>query len=91
MRLPGSDPSSPLRSRGLKRSHSPSIDAQDSESQDSYAGPPAAILPGHQESDFNPGLNEGGETFGTSVQSGWPVEFVKKSTEMHPNQFFCQN
>jgi hypothetical protein len=67
-RHPGSDPSSPMRSRGLKRSHSPSIDPQDSESQDSYAGgggggsipPQGGMMPGHPDSDFQ-GINEGGK------------------------------
>ena len=67
-RHPGSDPSSPMRSRGLKRSHSPSIDPQDSESQDSYGGgggggsipPQGGMMPGHPDSDFQ-GINEGGE------------------------------
>jgi len=62
----GSDPSSPMRSRGLKRSHSPSIDPQDSESQDSYGGgggggsipPQGGMMPGHPDSDFQ-GINEG--------------------------------
>ena len=65
-RHPGSDPASPMRSRGLKRSHSPSIDAQDSESQDSYGG--GGPVPGqpnlggsHPDTEFNPGLNEGGK------------------------------
>ena len=67
-RHPESDPSSPMRNRGLKRSHSPSIDAQDSESQDSYGGGPlpAQGMMGsggggaaHPESEFAHGINEG--------------------------------
>ena len=68
-RHPGSDPSSPMRSRGLKRSHSPSIDAQDSESQDSYGPPPPqGMMPagGHPDPEFNPGINEGGESLASS-------------------------
>ena len=62
-RHPGSDPSSPMRNRGLKRSHSPSIDAQDSESQDSYVGPvppSQGMIGGSNDSEFNQGMNEGG-------------------------------
>ena len=66
-RHPGSDPSSPMRNRGLKRSHSPSIDAQDSESQDSYGGggpvpPPQGMIGGPNESEFNQGMNDAGQS-----------------------------
>ena len=58
---PSSD-SSPHR--GLKRGLSPPNDTQDSGSQDSYGvGQQHGMIPGHQENEFLPNMNEGGKCF----------------------------